>query len=104
MKEIKKVHVCVCKKGAGHNAPNAMVSGALGRYLPYVNTSLKDVKLLLLCVGCLMSQQNTGISQGRIFTDKCTCCHAEIEVAIELSISPGHSILTAGQPVQALTL
>ena len=34
-----------------------------------------------LFVGCLMSQQHASISQGRICSDNCTCCHTEIEVA-----------------------
>ena len=32
-------------------------------------------------VGCLTSQQHASVSQGRICTDNCTCCHTEIEVA-----------------------
>ena len=32
-------------------------------------------------VGCLTSQQHASVSQGRICTDKSTCCHSEIEVA-----------------------
>ena len=31
--------------------------------------------------GCLTSQQHTSVSQGRMYSDKYTCCHAEIEVA-----------------------
>ena len=34
-----------------------------------------------LFVGCLTSQQQASVSQGRICSDKCTCCHTEIEVA-----------------------
>ena len=34
-----------------------------------------------LFVGCLTSQQQASVSQGRIFSDKFTCCHTEIEVA-----------------------
>ena len=30
---------------------------------------------------CLTSQQHASVSQGRICTDKFTCCHTEIEVA-----------------------
>ena len=37
--------------------------------------------LLLLFVGCLTSQQQATVSQGRICSDKFTCCHTEIEVA-----------------------
>ena len=34
-----------------------------------------------LLVGCLTSQQQTSVSQGRICSDNFTCCHTEIEVA-----------------------
>ena len=36
---------------------------------------------LLLLVGCLTSQKHASVSQGRICSDKFTCCHTEIEVA-----------------------
>ena len=49
-------------------------------------------------VGCLTSQQHASVSQGRIRTDNFTCCHTEIEVQIQLSTSPSHSILTPGRP------
>ena len=32
-------------------------------------------------VGCLTSQQQASVSQGRICSDKFTCCHTELEVA-----------------------
>ena len=38
---------------------------------------------LLLLVDCLTSQQHAGISQGRICSDKFTCCHTETEVAVQ---------------------
>ena len=34
-----------------------------------------------LLVGCLTSQHHASVSQGRICSDNCTCCHTEIEVA-----------------------
>ena len=34
-----------------------------------------------LLVGCLTSQQHASVSHGRIYSDNCTCCHTEIEVA-----------------------
>ena len=37
--------------------------------------------MLLLLVGCLTSQQQASVSQGRICSDNFTCCHTEIEVA-----------------------
>ena len=36
---------------------------------------------LLLFVGCLTSQQQASVSQGRICSDNFTCCHTVIEVA-----------------------
>ena len=47
--------------------------------------------ILLLLVGCLMSQQHASVSQRRICSDSCTCCHTEIA-----AISLGHSTLTSG--------
>ena len=38
-------------------------------------------RLVCLLVGCLKSQQHASVSQGRICSDSCTCCHTEIEVA-----------------------
>ena len=57
-----------------------------------------------LLAGCLTSQQQTSVSQGRIYSDNCTCCHAEIEVAAQNFHLTSHSILTPGQPVSALTI
>ena len=39
--------------------------------------------LLVCClfVGCLTSQQQASLSQGRICSDNYTCCHTETEVA-----------------------
>ena len=34
-----------------------------------------------LFVGCLTSQQQASVSQGRICSDNFTCCHTEVEVA-----------------------
>ena len=34
-----------------------------------------------LLVGCLTSQQQASVSQGRICSDKFMCCHTEIELA-----------------------
>ena len=43
--------------------------------------ALKMPRSQLLLVGCLMSQQQASVSQGRICGDNFTCCHTEIEVA-----------------------
>ena len=37
--------------------------------------------MVCLFVGCLTSQQQASVSQGRICSDKFACCHTEIEVA-----------------------
>ena len=44
---------------------------------------METVGALIVCllVGCLTSQQQASVSQGRICSDKFTCCHTEIEVA-----------------------
>ena len=46
--------------------------------------------------------QKSPVSQGRICSDICTCCHTEIKVA-DHTFSPSHSLLTPGQPAPALT-
>ena len=38
--------------------------------------------IVCLLVGCLTSQQQASVSQGRICSDNFTCCHTEIEVAV----------------------
>ena len=37
--------------------------------------------LVCLLVACLTSQQHASVSQGQIYSDNCTYCHTEIEVA-----------------------
>ena len=41
----------------------------------------KEDRIVCWLVGCLTSQQQAGVSQGRICSDNFTCCHTEIEVA-----------------------
>ena len=38
-------------------------------------------RIVCWLVGCLTSQQQASVSQGRICSDNFTCCHTEIEVA-----------------------
>ena len=67
------------------------------------SSNASSVLLLLLFVGCLISQQHTRVSQGQI----CSAVRAATltkKVQIKLSTSPSHSILTQGQLVPALTL
>ena len=41
----------------------------------------RKAKFVCWLVGCLTSQQQASVSQGRICSDNLTCCHTEIEVA-----------------------
>ena len=45
------------------------------------NNKLQKKKIFCLCVGCLTSQLQASVSQGRMCEDNFTCCHTEIEVA-----------------------
>ena len=40
-----------------------------------------QAEIVSLFVGCSTSQQHASVSQGRICSDSCTCCHTETEVA-----------------------
>ena len=39
-----------------------------------------DLLNVCLLVACLTSQQQASVSQGRICSDSCTCCHTETDV------------------------
>ena len=54
--------------------------------------------VVFLFDGCFSIPQRASVSQGRICSDCCMCCHTETEVADPTSI------LTLGQPVPALIL
>ena len=53
----------------------------LGHGLSISGTAYVCCKFVCLLVGCLTSQQQASVSQGRICSDNFTCCHTEIEVA-----------------------
>ena len=57
---------------------DALPLGHQGGRASHAVTAITDVRLL---VACLTAQQHASVSQGRICTDKFTCCHTEIEVA-----------------------
>ena len=46
-----------------------------------VGVGESEVQFVCLLVGCLTSQQQASVSQGRICSDNLTCCHTEIEDA-----------------------
>ena len=51
------------------------------RYRVSAGTGWPCVSMPCLLIGCLTSQQHASVSQGRICSDKLTCCHTETEVA-----------------------
>ena len=50
-------------------------------YPPFPFFALEQRFVVCLLVGCLTSQQQASVSQGRICSDNFMCCHTEIEVA-----------------------
>ena len=50
-------------------------------WLPCLAPGVVGSALVPVLVGCLTSQQQASVSQGRICSDNVTCCHTEIEVA-----------------------
>ena len=59
----------------------------------------------LLFVGCLTSQQQARVSQGRIRSDNSTCCHTgDRSCRSNFLAHPNNRIQTPGQPVPAVTL
>ena len=48
--------------------------------IPHKHT-VRPCWLVCLLVGCLTSQQQASVSQGRTCSDNFTCCHTEIEAA-----------------------
>ena len=49
--------------------------------LPCLAPGVVGSALVPVFVGCLTSQQQASVSQGRICSDNVACCHTEIEVA-----------------------
>ena len=45
------------------------------------NDKERKGRTVCLLAGCLTSQQQASVSQGRICSDNFTCCHTEIDVA-----------------------
>ena len=43
--------------------------------------------MVCLLVACLTSQQRASVSQERIWSDDCMCCHTEIEVFLLFTIT-----------------
>ena len=40
-----------------------------------------ETERVVVC--CLTSQQQASVPQGRICSDNCTCCHTEVEAAVQ---------------------
>ena len=67
--------LCMCR----HRPPAAYTDGSWVRLLFLYEAGIAVCRSLF--VGCLTSQQQASVSQGRICSDNFTCCHTEIEVA-----------------------
>ena len=48
---------------------------------PLLSRHILPLGFVCWLVGCSTSQQQASVSQGRICSDNCTCCHTEIKVA-----------------------
>ena len=67
----------------------ALAAGLLTQFFPccafairsFSKVSATPGSLVCLFVGCLTSQQQASVSEGRICSDNFTCCHTETEVA-----------------------
>ena len=57
-----------------------LISAQLESHLRLLYFTTEIISRCLL-VGCITSQQHASVSQGRICSDNCTCCHTETEVA-----------------------
>ena len=63
----------------GHEQQNDAEVRTTSQHL--FSSSVLERALVCLLVGCLTSQQQASVSQGRICSDNFTCCHTEIDVA-----------------------
>ena len=57
------------------------VSRPVKRYSHFKSIEKEEWIGRMLSVGCLTSQQQVSVSQGRICSDKFTYCHTEVEAA-----------------------
>ena len=64
------------KSGQSFSLAHSFGGGGLG-----LSSGMWSPSGVCLLVGCLTSQQHASVSQGRICSDNCMCCHTEIEVA-----------------------
>ena len=80
---LKIPHSDECPCGTGPQTPNHILQSCptFDDLRRQTWPSPEEAHRLLLFVGCLTSQQQASVSQGRICSDNFTCCHTEIEVA-----------------------
>ena len=81
--------------------PQLILSSERGKSLVWLNCR-KQVCLFVVC--CLTSQQHASVSQGRICSDKFTCCHTETEVTDQTFYLTQSQYTNSGPTVSALTL
>ena len=64
-----------------HHVDVLHLSALCGRHTYFFHSHVSVYVGFVLLVGCLTSQQQASVSQGRICSDNFTCCHTEIEAA-----------------------
>ena len=64
---------------SGCRAPINFLGFEVNKSTSFVQMGVVEKELLF--VGCLTFQQHASVSQGRICSDKFTCCHTDTEVA-----------------------
>ena len=85
--DIVSQHLCPAELWASHDVHSACKSTSIYQFFPSYFIIPKQWTRSYLCtsgmlfVGCLMSQQHASVSQGRICSDNCTCCHTETEAS-----------------------
>ena len=77
---------CSCLSSKGGGGGSTLTTGRAATLTHDLQIKLavsSTHRMLFVCllVGCLMSQKQASVSQGRICSDNFTCCHTEIEVA-----------------------
>ena len=101
------------RQGSPHLHQGAMsvttfsyVCTTLSVFIQYLTILPPQHCKVYLFVGCLTSQQHASVSQGRICSEKCTCCHTETEDANQTFYLTQSQYTDTGPtiPVQVLTL
>ena len=81
VRQASQETACRLVTGMAWTESQSPVSHAQGERLFHQIIKLTSEPDVCLLAGCFMSLQNASVSQGRICSDNCTCCHTEKKVA-----------------------